>query len=326
MPILPQRASKRVLRVAAALAIGGALGALAQEPTARFEEALDIGWVAVPVVVRAAGGYVEGLGRKDFRLSVDGKPVAISTFETAREAPVHLVILQDVSGSMATGGKLDAAREAILYLVEQARQADQFAIATFAADHLDVDVPFTLDREAVSEALRSWRAYGTTALHDAVAWVPSVAQGRDGVKRAALLITDGLDNASRISAEKARDLVRGAQLPVYVLGLDTGSAYATDREGSKIFRNADLLNLLASLSGGRYFPISGPDELKEACADLIEDLRQQYVLGFTTVETGAGRSHRIQVGVDRGLLGVERRVFHRASYSGGEPAGQAAGK
>jgi len=326
MQILTQSAPKKLLYAAAALALGSCVCARAQEPTARFEEAVDIGWVAVPVVVRSPGGYVEHLGRKDFHLSVDGRSVPIGTFETSREAPVHLVILQDVSGSMATGGKLDAAREAILYLIEEARQADQFAIATFAADSLNVDVPFTLDREAVSEALRSWRAYGTTALHDAVAWVPEVAQGRDGVKRAALLITDGLDNASRISPEKARELVRRAQLPVYVLGLGTGSAYATNRDGAKIFRDADLLNLLASLSGGRYFPVAGPDELKEACAELIEDLRQQYVLGFTTAEKGAGKAHQIRVDVDRGLLGVERRVSHRTSYRGGEPARQTAGR
>jgi Ca-activated chloride channel family protein len=316
-----------MLRLAAGgLAWWSCVCASAQEPTARFEEAVDIGWVAVPVVVRSPGGYVEGLGRKDFRLSVDGRPVPITTFETSREAPVHLVILQDVSGSMATGGKLDAAREAILYLIEQARPADQFAVATFAAENLRVDVPFTLDREAVTEALRSWRAYGTTALHDAVAWVPELAHGRDGVKRAALLITDGLDNASHIAPEEAREIVRRAQLPVYVLGLDTGSIYATDRGGAKIFRNADLLNLLASLSGGRYFPIAGPDELKEAGAELIEDLRQQYVLGFTTTEAGADKAHRIGVGVERGLLGIERRAIYRTSYRGGEPIRQRAGK
>ena len=61
------------------------------------------------------------------------------------------------------------------------------------------------------EAVATWEAYGTTALHDAIARLPEIAGAARFPRRAALLITDGVDNASSISAAEARELVRRAE-------------------------------------------------------------------------------------------------------------------
>jgi VWFA-related protein len=286
------------------------------EPAARFDEKVGVTWVSVPTVVRNPGGYVRGLKAEDFELSVDGKRIAIETFDTAMNAPVHLVILQDTSGSMGPGGKLAASRELARHVIGQARATDQFALATFAGGRLTVDVPFTFDRDVLEESVAGWEAWGTTALHDAVAWLPTLTADRDGVKRAAVLVTDGLDNASTFEPQEARDLVRQAQLPVYIFGFETGDAYDVDAQGKKVFRNADMLNLLASLSGGRYYPLRDPDDLKEAVLDLVEDLRHQYVLGFSVADDGSKASHAIKVRV-RG--GIQRTATARAAYRGGNP-------
>ena len=286
------------------------------DPAARFTEDVGVGWVMVPVVVRQSGGYVRDLDREDFELLVDGKRVPIESFESGASAPVHLVILQDTSGSMETAGKLTASREIALHILGNARPVDQFSIATFSAGKLQIEVPFTSDREALDESVRTWEAWGTTALHDAVAWLPTITADRNGVKRAAVLVTDGLDNASNLDATQARELVRQAQLPVYVFGFETGDVYTLDAAGKKVYRYSDMLNLLASLSGGQYYPIQDPDDLKEAMVGLIEDLRHQYVLGFSVADDGSGGSHRIQVRVSRGS---RRTVSARAAYRGGDP-------
>ncbi len=276
-----------------------------------------MGYVYVPVVVRSADGYVGDLERTDFLLQVDGRPAAIETFETGATAPVSVVFLQDLSGSMATAGKLDHSREAVDIFLRQARPGDEFALAWFAGDIFEIDVPFTSDVTAAREAMAAWEAYGTTALHDAVVRLTQITQGRSGLKRAALLITDGVDNASTIGPEQAREVVRQAELPVYILGFDSGSAYERREAGGKVYRFADTLNLLASLTGGRYYPISGPSELAAACAAILEDLRHQYVLGFSTAGTGPARDHRLRVEV----AGRGKRVLsHRRSYHGTAPA------
>jgi Ca-activated chloride channel family protein len=303
----------------AVLVVGAAAAQTPAPPKAVFEEQLEVAWVLVPVVVRSPEGYVKGLDAKDFRLFVDDRPVAIGSFETGAQAPVSLVHLQDLSGSMGTAGKLEASRAALEYLLEQARPGDEFAVASFAGDQVQVEVPFTAELDAVREAATAWEAYGTTALHDAVAWLPRIHTGSASLKRAAVLITDGVDNASSFRPPQARDIVRRAELPVYVLGMGTGSPYRLDAGGDKIYRFADVLNLLAHQTGGQYHPIDGPDDLKEACAAIAEDLRHQYVLGFSTAGNRP-RYRRLRVQVDgRG----RRTLSFRRGYQGGPPLGSA---
>ena len=327
IPTPPVRHRWRVLLPILALFAGGLSRAQTppapEAPQARFYDTEQaVGWVMVPVVVRDRDGYRNDLEAKDFRLFVDDRAVRIESFDTGEEAPVSVVFLQDISGSMATGGKLNASREAIANFLEQVRPGDEFALASFGGGSVGVDVPFTQDVAAAREAMASWEAYGTTALQDAVAWLPDLTMARDSLKRAAILITDGLDNASTIAPETARDLVRRAELPVYVLGLESGSAYRLDSRGKKTYRLADMLNLLAALSGGRYYPVSGPYDLKEACAEVFSDLRHQYVLGFSTTGTGAPKYHKLRVEV----AGKGKKVLSfRRGYRGGQPGGRLAG-
>src|SRR6185295_16232292 len=173
---------------------------------------------------------------------------------------------------------------------------------------------FTTDLGALRESVATWKPWGKTALHDAVANMPEVSGNSHNPKRFALLITDGVDNASSITPDQARELVRAAQVPVYVLGLDSGSPYQLDDQGKKVYRYADVLNLLAATSGGRYFSISSTPELNTALAAIREDLRHQYVLGFATGD-GADRFRRLEIQVPG-----KHAVLFRRGYTGPPPA------
>jgi Ca-activated chloride channel family protein len=285
--------------------------------TETYSDEVSVEWILVPVIVKSKKGYVRDLPREDFALRVDGRPVRFQDFEQRGEAPWSVVLLQDLSGSMGVGGRLEASREAVGYFLDRARSGDEFALATFASDSTDVDVPFTENLGALRESVARWEAYGKTALHDAVGRLPEISGDSRNVKRAAILVTDGVDNASALSANQARELVRRAELPVYVLGLESGDPFAVDASGDKVYRYADMLNLLSHLTGGRYFPISGPDDLKEACATIADDLRYQYVLGFDTSGRGEAAFRRIAVTI-RGDDGL--RVLARQGYRGTAPA------
>lgn len=273
-------------------------------------------WILVPVIVKSKKGYLDRLEREEFDLRVGGRLVRFKDFERRGEAPWSLVFLQDLSGSMGTGGRLEASQEALRFFFDRARPGDEFALATFAGEETAVDVPFTEDLEPLRESVASWEGWGRTALHDAVSWLPEISGDSRNVKRAAVVITDGADNASRITAAEARELVRSAELPVYVLGLQSGDPFAADDQGEKVYRYADVLNLLASMTGGRYFPIQGPDDLKEACATIAEEMRYQYVLGFDTSGVGTAEWRPISVIVkEKGV-----RVVARRGYRGTLPA------
>jgi VWFA-related protein len=295
-----------------------------EPPTSTFADEVSVGLVLVPVVVRAGEGYAKNLDKEDFRLKVEGKPVAIESFERRSDAPASVVLLQDLSGSMATLGKLDSSRQVARFFLDKALPGDEFAIATFAGDdQLQVDVPFTSDLSVLREAVDRWEAYGTTALHDAVARMPQISLAGRNPKRFALLITDGVDNASRITPEQARAIVQEAQLPTYVLGMGTGNPYELSTEGRKIYRYADVLSLLAAVTGGRYYSISSKEDLQQALTAILDDVRHQYVLGFSTGD-GAVRFRKLQVEI-KGKGKDRRTTVFRRGYKGTPPAVPRAG-
>ena len=282
-----------------------------------FRGAVKVEWVLVPVIVKGPRGYVRGLQAKHFELYVDGRRLEEPDFETGHEAPVSAVILQDLSGSIANGGKLEVSQQILDCLLDRARTGDQVSLATFGSGRLEVQVPPTSDLPAVRQAKGQWVPHGTTALHDAIAWLPDLGASGDSWKHVAILVTDGVDNASALPASTARNLVRQAELPVYVLGLDTGSPFALDPQGRKLYRFADVLNLLAHETGGRYASIRWESEVAAACSAVVDDLRHQYVLSFPTVADGTQAHHKIEVRV----RGKRRKVAFRRGYVGGPPSG-----
>src|SRR6185295_17364302 len=264
------RALGALLPVLVASPMAGAVPAAPQEPpVSSFQDEVSVGLVLVPVVVRSGEGYAKNLDREDFRLLVEGRPVAIESFERRSDAPASVILLQDLSGSMATGGKLEQSREVARFFLDKALPGDEFSIATFAGDQLQVDVPFTTNLGTLREASDRWEAYGTTALHDAVAHVPQISLEGRNPKRFAVLVTDGVDNASRLTPEQARLVVQQAQLPTYVLGMRSGSPYELSTEGKRVYRYADVLNMLALGTGGRYYSISGPEDLQAALTAIL---------------------------------------------------------
>jgi Ca-activated chloride channel family protein len=289
-------------------------GAGKDEPSAEFSDSFSVGYVLVPVVVRDGARYVQGLDRKDFLLRVDGRPAAFESFESRADAPASLVLLQDLSGSMEAGERMTWSRNAAKFFLDQAASGDEFAIASFSDGEQRIDIPFTDNLGALREAIQIWKPWGKTALHDAVAHMPEISGSGHNPKRFALLITDGVDNASSITPDQAREMVRAAQVPVYVLGLDSGSPYSLDDQGKKVYRYADVLNLLAATSGGRYFSVSSTEELNVALAAIREDLRHQYVLGFATGD-GSDRFRRLEIQVPG-----KRAVLFRRGYTGPPPA------
>jgi VWFA-related protein len=286
-----------------------------------FHDRLSIGYVLVPVVVRSGAGYVENLEVEDFVVSVDGKRVVIESFEEGPSAPVGVAFLQDLSGSMGTAGKLELSRTAIERFLHFRRPGDHFALASFANGHTRMAVAFTVEPAELFRAMRNWRAYGTTALHDAVSRLPEVTSGLESTKRAAILITDGVDNASHLTPTEARQRVREAELPVYVLGLsvkelppgiDPGQSYS------------DLLRRLAKETGGAYFSLPDPRLLPRTAAAILRELRHQYVLGFSTSGNEAESYRRLQVKVTPRSKRQQRRhpyqVTFRRGYLGPPPS------
>ncbi len=273
--------------------------ARAQEPPnpgGGFQEEVSVGYVLVPIVARQpSGAYATDLKPDDFRLLVNGQTIEFESFEQGDRAPVSVMFLQDLSGSMANSNKLTLSQTVLNQLVMGHRPGDNWGLASFASNRVSVDVPFTGDTELLRQSASTWKPYGTTALHDAVSWLPDLTAHIQSARRAAIVMTDGVDNASQIDPYTAREKVRKAELPVYVMGLSTGDIETLDRNGEKVYRYADVLNLLSHLTGGHYYPVVSQSDAILACNSIESEIRNQYVIGFPTSALGTPTYHEIQV-------------------------------
>ncbi len=302
------------LALAAAPSRGRAEAPADQTPKKSAE--VSVGYVLVPVVVTdAKGRTVAGLKERDFTLVVEGRPVALDLFAASTDAPVSFTILLDGSGSMALAGKMEGARAALEALVARARPDDDFALYVFAEGAVRELVPFTRDGVRLVRAAAGVKPYGKTAFFDALAKMPDRSLlGKNGA-RAIVLLTDGIDNASRLTRETLQEYLEGIDVPVYPIGLRTTSTAFGPGDPGEHDVDVTLLKRVAFQTGGRFSVVEEAGMLPEAVREIEKDLRSQYLLGFTPTGTGPVKYRPISL-VVTGRIGTYRI---RSGYRGTEP-------
>jgi VWFA-related protein len=269
--------------------------------------------VLVPAnVTDKKGRVIRGLGEEDFRVYDDGALQKIRYFVAEAREPVSIAFLLDVSGSMRQLDKLLHAKEGIRHIVDGLRPGDQFALICFADRQVAWITEFTSDRDRFLRRLDVQEGYGQTALNDAVAATPGLVDDRIQGRKAIVLITDGVDNFSRIPPEAAVELARQVSVPIYTIGfLSVAPKLLAAKE--PVF-SLESMQLFADQTGGRLFLVHDPDELKEAILLLDNELRYQYVLGYLLHPSRAdGRFHDIRVEVDSRRAKVRARNGYVAS-------------
>jgi VWFA-related protein len=314
------RTMKRsLLALFAAIALAAA-SAFAQE----FTEQVSVSYVMIPFSVLSAKGLpITDLAAKEVSLLVDGKPVATDLFELSMNAPVSWTILLDGSGSMALAGKMEAAKAAINALTARRREGDDFALYVFDSQgHANELVPFTENPSAITRALDVVKPWGKTAFFDALAQMPERSELGRNPSRAIILLSDGIDNASRLTRAEVAQRMEGVAIPVYAFGLREPAEQNKIAPISEEMSNIDLLEELAAASGGKLFVGNQPEALAGAVLGIERVLRAQYLIGFPPTGKGAVKYRRISLE----LAGRVRSVRVRAGYRGTEPPVRTAAK
>jgi Ca-activated chloride channel homolog len=284
------------------------------QPT--ISETMSVGYVMIPFTVLGEQNQpLTDLRGAEVNLLIDGVPVPSDMFEKSQNAPVSFTILIDGSGSMGLSGKMDSARAAIGALIAHRRPGDDFSLWLFAESEATELVPFTDQPALVTNALATIKPYGRTAFFDALASMPERSREGHNPTRAIILLSDGIDNASRLTRSDMAMRLHGVATPIYPLGLrdpgEVGLASHTREELSDV----DVLREVAELTGGKLTLGSRPQELALAVAELEKDLRAQYLIGFSPTGKGAVKYRKITLK----LAGRIRSVRVRAGYLGTEP-------
>lgn len=284
-----------------------------------FTEQVSVSYVMIPFSVLGAKGVpITDLAAKEVSLLVDGKKVATDLFERSMNAPVSWTILLDGSGSMGLAGKMEAAKAAINALTARRREGDDFALYVFDSQgHANEMVPFTENPSAITRAVDVVKPWGKTAFFDALAQMPVRSELGRNPSRAIILLSDGIDNASKMTRADIEKQMEGVSIPVYAFGLREPAEQGPKKVApiSEEMSNIDLLEELASASGGRLFVGNRPETLAEAVVGIEKVLRAQYLIGFPPTGKGAVKYRRISLE----LAGRVRSVRVRAGYRGTEP-------
>jgi VWFA-related protein len=174
-------------------------------------------------------------------------------------------------------------------------------------------MPFTRATEEIQNRLTFTQAKGRTALLDGIYMALQELRKGTNHRRALLVISDGGDNSSRYTESEVRNLLREADAQLYAMGIFEPMSQRS--RTAEELAGPGLLSELASMTGGRHFPVENLNDLPDIAAKIGIELRNQYVLGYTSKNlTRDGKYRRVTVKLNqpRGLPPL--KALYRQGY------------
>ncbi len=272
---------------------------------------------------------INNVRENEFKVYEDGVVQPIESF-TREEVPISYGVSVDTSQSLRS--QIQAVIDAGKTIINSNRSGDEtFLIRFISSDKIEILQDFTNNNDLLIDALDNlYVEGGQTAVIDAVylsaEHVAEYKKGDDSDRRrrALIVITDGEDRASIYSQEKLFSRLREADVQIYVIGF----VNELDREGGLIKKSprdkaVNLINKLATETGGRAFFPQSLSELPQIANEIVRDLRTQYVLSYNPTNKARDGSFRtIRVAVDEGSSRDKRIALTRNGRIApkGEPA------
>jgi VWFA-related protein len=244
---------------------------------------------------------ITDLTKDDFRVLEDGQEQKIAFFSHETSLPITMGLLIDTSGS--EGRMLPAEQEAASRFFQRVlRKSDLAMVISF---DLDVDLlsDFTADRAQLERAIQRARINAPstpasvqgplpqrgpkgTDFYDAVYLACREKLAGEAGRKALVILTDAVDNGSKVRAEDALEAAQRSDTVVHIL-LVYDPAYGT---------NEGVAKKLAEETGGRMIVVRNEKKLEEAFDQISEELRSQYTLGYYPSNTNRdGRFHKIKI-------------------------------
>jgi len=261
------------------------------------------------------GRPLRGLQQKDFEVFDGGIQQRIVTFEADERAPISVAFLIDVSGSMSVADNLSLARAMVSSILASLQSGrDEGALYTFDSALHERQV-MTRDLSAVAQAFPVIDPYGNTSLYDAIAATARRVEEQATARRAIVVITDGIDTSSQLTAAEVSGLASSIDLPVYVIAAIATADRAIlmgDRTVPAEGYAADLRHL-ADWTGGTLLVATSQFEAARQAALLVAELRHQYILGIDAAAASGWRALSVRVRAKSAIVKARSGYFGRAT-------------
>jgi VWFA-related protein len=298
----------------------------------------DVNVVNVFATVRdKKGAIVKDLKQEDFTIEEDGKPQAIKYFSREIDLPLKLGLSVDTSPSQRR--VLDQERGASYKFLDQVLREgkDQAFVLHFDAE-VELLQDFTGSRKLLQTALNEIEAAsprqlqrrdpndpgggggqqprrrggGGTSMYDAITLACDELMRKQTGRKALVLLTDGVDTASKDTMTDAIMSAQKADTLVYSVYFSDDQGYGQSSGGGGVFgpprmgrrggmgqqqRRPDgrkVLERLADETGGTFFEMK-KQTLDDVYRQLQEELRSQYSLGYTPDQNAGSGYRRLKV-------------------------------
>jgi VWFA-related protein len=287
------------VRAVASLVGGGRTVRTIRTQGLQYADHVEVDAVQVTVTVTDdRGKFVSGIPQSAFRVYEDGKPQTLGYF-ASQDVPLELIVAVDVSGSMV--GAMPRLKRAVKHFLGAVPSRDQVTLLGFN------DSVFTLARKATDPAervravdrLASW---GATALYDVIVRGVDML-GRQTGRRALVVFTDGEDQGSHVTFSDVERRLQSSDVTLYMIGQGRGVTHDYLRK---------VMDRLTVPTGGRVFTTDNVDALQGAFEELLEELSNQYLLGYQPTNPSRDDTWReIKVEID-GQANIRARQGYRA--------------
>lgn len=270
-------------------------------------------------VIDRSNKPIDNVRQSDFHVYEDGVPQPIESFGK-EEVPITYGLAVDTSLSLRN--QLQSVMDAAKTIINSNKKGDETFIERFiSSDKINVEKEFTANKDELIDAIDNlYLEGGQTAVVDGVYLAAEhVAEYRKGDdsdrrRRALIVITDGEDRHSFYTDTQLFQRLREEDVQIYVIGfvneLDKESGFIKKSPREKA---VNLINKLATDTGGRAFFPQSLSEMPEIANAIIRDLRTQYVLSYNPTNKERDGTYRaIRVTVDDGPSRDKRIALTRS--------------
>jgi VWFA-related protein len=292
------------------------------------------------------GLMINNLSKDDFVLEEDGRPQTIRYFTQDTDLPLTLGLLVDTSMSQIR--VLDRERTASHSFLDQILREDKdLAFLIHFDSEVELLQDLTSSRPKLEAALddvqmtqrepqqpTSWPGSGRggagahhgrpagTLLYDSVYLAADELMSKQKGRKALVILTDGVDQGSKLSLQTAVESAQRADTIVYGILFaddqfyDRGGLGGWGRRGGRIpFPPVEnhpdgkkVLEQISKQTGGRMFEVSKKQSIEKIYAQIQEELRNQYSIGYTPDPPHSDSGyHKIHLSVKQKDMQVQTR-------------------
>jgi VWFA-related protein len=268
---------------------------------------VDVDVVSVLASVRdKKGALVPNLTKDDFTILEDGKPQPIKYFTKETDLPLTIGLLVDVSRSQENLIGIEQAA-AGQFFAQVLRKKDLAFLIMFGEES-ELLQDYTGSPRLLTEGLKQLRvSSGASGIHPGP--VPTISQPRGTVlydavylaandklkgevgRKVIVVITDGVDQGSRMSRNQAIEAAQKADSVIYSIDYSDPRAYGMFGGGGE-----GELRKMSEETGGRMYKVDRRHTLDDVFKELQEEMRSQYSIGYTpTNDTKDGAYRKIDI-------------------------------